>query len=82
MMFIFYFALSFWDIEGGKGGMIEELSWSDKFSLKVLCTYYYDSLLFSEVIMTIGKSRTVEEFLIRAAQKRKFQVIVAETAPT
>lgn len=39
-------------------------------------------LLFSEVIMTIGKSRTVEEFLIRAAQKRKFQVIVAETAPT
>ena len=36
----------------------------------------------SEVIMTIGKSRTVEDFLIRAAQKRKFQVIVAETAPT
>lgn len=41
-----------------------------------------DWLFFSEVIMTIGKSRTVEEFLIRAAQKRKFQVIVAETAPT
>lgn len=32
--------------------------------------------------MTVGKSRTVEEFLTRAASKRKFQVIVAETAPT
>lgn len=32
--------------------------------------------------MTIGISRTVQEFLMRAAQKRKFQVIVAETAPT
>ncbi|KAG2227197.1 hypothetical protein INT45_008441 [Circinella minor] len=41
-----------------------------------------DYIHANEVIMTIGKSRTVEEFLIRAAQKRKFQVIVAETAPT
>lgn len=40
------------------------------------------SILYSEVIMTIGISRTVEKFLIRAAEKRKFQVIVAETAPT
>lgn len=32
--------------------------------------------------MTIGISRTVQEFLTKAAQKRKFQVIVAETAPT
>lgn len=38
--------------------------------------------VLSEVIMTIGKSRTVEDFLVRAAAKRKFQVIVAETAPT
>lgn len=42
----------------------------------------YMSTAYSEVIMTIGISRTVQEFLIRAAQKRKFQVIVAETAPT
>ncbi|KAI9495259.1 hypothetical protein BDB00DRAFT_882538 [Zychaea mexicana] len=41
-----------------------------------------DYIHANEVIMTIGKSRTVEEFLLRAAQKRKFQVIVAETAPT
>lgn len=32
--------------------------------------------------MTIGISRTVQEFLIRASQKHKFQVLVAETAPT
>ncbi|ORZ03491.1 hypothetical protein BCR43DRAFT_430298 [Syncephalastrum racemosum] len=41
-----------------------------------------DYIHANEVIMTIGKSRTVEEFLTRAASKRKFQVIVAETAPT
>lgn len=36
----------------------------------------------NEVIMTVGKSRTVEAFLKKAAQKkRKFQVIVVECAP-
>lgn len=35
----------------------------------------------NEVIMTVGKSRTVEAFLKRAAKKRKFQVIVVECAP-
>ncbi len=36
----------------------------------------------NEVILTIGKSRTVEQFLKNAAEKgRKFQVIVAECAP-
>lgn len=35
-----------------------------------------------EVIMTIGRSRTVEAFLKDAARrKRKFHVIVAECAP-
>ncbi|CAJ0824308.1 7659_t:CDS:2, partial [Entrophospora sp. SA101] len=34
------------------------------------------------IIMTIGKSRTVEVFLKTAAKKRKFSVIVAETSPT
>uniref|UniRef100_A0A672GLW7 Translation initiation factor eIF2B subunit beta n=1 Tax=Salarias fasciatus TaxID=181472 RepID=A0A672GLW7_SALFA len=33
------------------------------------------------VIMTIGRSRTVEAFLKDAARKRKFHVIVAECAP-
>jgi translation initiation factor 2B subunit (eIF-2B alpha/beta/delta family) len=36
---------------------------------------------FSEIIMVTGKSKTVEEFLKSAHRKRKFQVIVAETAP-
>lgn len=35
----------------------------------------------NEVIMTIGRSRTVEAFLLEAARKRKFHVIVAECAP-
>eukprot|EP01126_Amoeba_proteus_P063032 TRINITY_DN8644_c0_g2_i1.p1 TRINITY_DN8644_c0_g2~~TRINITY_DN8644_c0_g2_i1.p1 ORF type:complete len:216 (-),score=43.85 TRINITY_DN8644_c0_g2_i1:147-794(-) len=35
----------------------------------------------SEVIMTIGNSRTVEYFLKKAASARKFQVYVAEAAP-
>lgn len=34
-----------------------------------------------EVIMTYGKSKTVELFLKAAAKKRKFQVIVCEGAP-
>lgn len=36
---------------------------------------------FDEVIMTMGKSRTVEKFLKKAASKRKCQIIVAECAP-
>uniref|UniRef100_A0A3B4FLR9 Translation initiation factor eIF2B subunit beta n=1 Tax=Pundamilia nyererei TaxID=303518 RepID=A0A3B4FLR9_9CICH len=35
----------------------------------------------NEVIMTIGRSRTVEAFLKDAARTRKFHVIVAECAP-
>eukprot|EP01113_Clastostelium_recurvatum_P019384 TRINITY_DN2284_c0_g1_i2.p1 TRINITY_DN2284_c0_g1~~TRINITY_DN2284_c0_g1_i2.p1 ORF type:complete len:349 (-),score=89.90 TRINITY_DN2284_c0_g1_i2:52-1098(-) len=34
-----------------------------------------------EVIMTFGTSRTVLEFLKAAARKRKFQVVVTESAP-
>lgn len=35
----------------------------------------------NELILTVGKSRTVEAFLKKAAKKRKFQVIVVECAP-
>ena len=34
-----------------------------------------------EVILTLGSSKTVEAFLLKAAAKRSFQVIVAEAAP-
>lgn len=37
--------------------------------------------MLSEVIMTVGISRTVEYFLKKAASARKFQVFVAEAAP-
>jgi translation initiation factor eIF-2B subunit beta len=35
----------------------------------------------NEVIMTLGKSKTVQAFLKQAAKKRRLQVIVAECAP-
>lgn len=35
----------------------------------------------NEIILTIGKSKTVEKFLKSAAKSRKFQVIVVEGAP-
>lgn len=35
----------------------------------------------NEVVMTMGESTTVEQFLTNAARKRKFSVIVAECAP-
>lgn len=38
--------------------------------------------LRSEFILTVGHSKTVEAFLKNAARKRKFTVIVAETAPS
>lgn len=36
----------------------------------------------SEVILTMGYSRTVEAFLKQAFKDRKFTVIVAESAPS
>jgi len=35
----------------------------------------------NDVILTVGKSRTVEAFLKRAAKKRSFEVVIAEGAP-
>lgn len=35
----------------------------------------------SELILTLGHSRTVERFLKSAARQRKFEVVVAECAP-
>ncbi|KAJ2656403.1 GCD complex subunit gcd7 [Coemansia sp. RSA 1199] len=36
----------------------------------------------NEIILTCGRSLTVEKFLLKAAGKRKFHVIVTECAPT
>lgn len=40
-----------------------------------------DHIHANEVILTFGQSKTVEEFLKAAAKRRKFEVIVVETAP-
>lgn len=34
-----------------------------------------------EIIMTIGRSKSVEQFLLEVGKRRKFQVMVAEAAP-
>lgn len=41
-----------------------------------------DHIHSNEIIMTAGFSKTVEAFLKAAARKRKFEVIVAESAPS
>jgi translation initiation factor 2B subunit (eIF-2B alpha/beta/delta family) len=38
--------------------------------------------LISEIILTIGMSKTVEAFLKSAAHYRNYTVIVAETGPS
>jgi translation initiation factor 2B subunit (eIF-2B alpha/beta/delta family) len=40
-----------------------------------------DYIHSNEIIMTIGKCKVVAQFLKEAARVRKFQVMVAETAP-
>lgn len=40
-----------------------------------------DHLHAKEIVLTYGKSRTVEEFLKFAAQKRTFEVVVVESSP-
>ena len=46
-----------------------------------IATQALEHIHTNEIIMTFGKSRTVEKFLKNAARKRKFSVIVAECAP-
>lgn len=46
-----------------------------------IATQALEHIHSNEVIMTIGKSRTVEQFLKNAARRRTFSVIVAEGAP-
>ncbi|KAJ3035701.1 Translation initiation factor eIF-2B subunit beta [Rhizophlyctis rosea] len=41
----------------------------------------HDHIHFNEIIMTVGRSRTVEQFLKDAGKHRQFKVIVVETAP-
>ena len=46
------------------------------------CTHCMFSDIHSEVILTFGRSLSVEAFLKTAAKKRSFKVIVVESAPS
>ncbi|KAJ1975379.1 GCD complex subunit gcd7 [Dimargaris xerosporica] len=46
-----------------------------------IATQAMEHIHFNEVIMTCGRSKTVELFLKHAAKKRQFKVVVAESAP-
>lgn len=57
--------------------MVDELLQSDE----RIASYAPEHIHSNEVILTHTSSRTVQQFLLRAASKRKFTVIVAETYP-
>lgn len=46
-----------------------------------ISTQAYEHVQENETIITLGKSQTVQDFLIHAAKKTKFKVYIAETAP-
>eukprot|EP01012_Entosiphon_sulcatum_P062636 TRINITY_DN8909_c0_g1_i1.p1 TRINITY_DN8909_c0_g1~~TRINITY_DN8909_c0_g1_i1.p1 ORF type:complete len:387 (-),score=58.27 TRINITY_DN8909_c0_g1_i1:18-1157(-) len=51
-------------------------------STKNICDYAKDHISDRAVILTHGKSSTVERFLTAAAKKKNFEVIVTEDAPS
>lgn len=58
-------------------------TYAERYDYKtILIVFDFCFCINSEIIMTIGRSKTVEEFLKMAAVKRKFQVLVAESAPS
>jgi len=62
--------------------IIEELGMEYETSCEEISKQAIEHIHANEIIMTIGHSRTVEKFLKFAAKNRKFQVIVAENAPS
>ncbi len=57
--------------------MVDELLQSDE----RIASYALEHIHSNEVILTHTSSRTVQQFLLKAATKRKFTVIVAESYP-
>jgi len=62
--------------------IIEELLMENEAACEEISKQAIEHIHANEIIMTIGRSRTVENFLKFAAKNRKFQVIVAEHAPS
>lgn len=52
------------------------------FSVSNIAKQALNHIHSNAVIMTAGYSKTVEAFLKAAAEKRKFEVIVTESAPS
>ncbi|KAK4047596.1 GCD complex subunit gcd7 [Microbotryomycetes sp. JL221] len=61
---------------------IQELMDEVELTYQTIGQQAVDHIHSGEFILTIGQSNTVEAFLKAAARKRKFTVIVAETAPS
>jgi len=61
--------------------IIEELLIELETSCEEISKQAIEHIHANEIILTIGRSRTVEKFLKHAAKTRKFDVIVAEAAP-
>lgn len=61
--------------------IIEELKMDYESAAEEISKQAIEHIHANEIIMTIGRSKTVEKFFKFAAKNRKFQVIVAENAP-
>lgn len=62
--------------------IIEELLMEFETASEEISKQAIEHIHANEIVMTMGKSRTVERFLKLAGRSRKFQVIVAENAPS
>ena len=60
---------------------INELSIELDTSAETIAAQSLEHIYSNELILTLGKSNSVEHFLKHAAKKRKFQVLVAEGSP-
>lgn len=60
---------------------LQELETELETSAENLSAQAAEHIHSSELILTLGHSRTVENFLKNAAKQRKFEVVVAECAP-
>lgn len=60
---------------------LEEIEMELETNADTLAAQAAEHIHSSELILTIGHSRTVERFLKSAAKQRKFEVVVAECAP-
>jgi translation initiation factor eIF-2B subunit beta len=61
----------------GINELVDEL----EMSRNNIMTQALEQIQNGETIVTLGKSKTVQSFLIYAARKRTFKVYVTETAP-